>query len=162
LGQPEIGEILQITISTVLVIYYLITKHWILNNIIGFALIMLIIRVVRLNSFKVAFILLTMLFFYDIFWVFFSDRIFSESVMISVATRVDLPLLLELPSFKNLPINSCSMIGLGDIALPGFFINFAKRFGKQQKTKSYYRISMIGYTIALLICSFILIYFEQG
>jgi len=61
---------------------------------------MLIVRVVRLNSFKVACILLTMLFFYDIFWVFFSDRIFDESVMISVATKVDLPLKLELPAFS--------------------------------------------------------------
>ena len=123
---------------------------------------MLLIRIVRINSFKVGCILLTMLFFYDIFWVFFSDRIFSESVMVSVATRVDLPLLLEIPAFRPLPINQCSMIGLGDIALPGFFINFTKRFGKLKKTSSYFLLSMFSYTIALLACSLILIYFEQG
>jgi len=57
----------------------------------------LIIKVVKITSFKLACVFLTLLFFYDIFWVFYSELIFNKSVMVTVATKIDLPMKLEFP-----------------------------------------------------------------
>ncbi len=35
------------------------------------------------------------------------------------------------PSLRELPIPRCSLIGLGDLALPGIFIAYCNRFGKE-------------------------------
>jgi len=103
-GDVELGEIITLVISAAISISWVMTKNWILNNTIGISLIMITLKIIKLNSLKVSCILLISLFFYDIFWVFYSDRIFDKSVMITVATMVDLPIKLEIPPFRVLPI----------------------------------------------------------
>jgi signal peptide peptidase-like protein 2B len=75
-----------------------------------------------LQSIKIATILLTLFFAYDIFFVFITPLIFKESVMESVArgvtagTFIDLPLLIRWPQILNPPdAQSFLMIGMGDI-----------------------------------------------
>ena len=46
----------------------------------------------RLSSLKVASSLLTLAFFYDIFWVFISSSIFGKNVMVTVATGLNVPI----------------------------------------------------------------------
>ncbi|PRQ58089.1 putative peptidase A22B, signal peptide peptidase [Rosa chinensis] len=70
-------------------------------------------------------VLLGCAFFYDIFWVFVSKWWFHESVMIVVA-RGDksgedgIPMLLKIPRMFD-PWGGYSIIGFGDIILPGAF-----------------------------------------
>ena len=69
---------------------------------------------------------------YDIFWVFVSKWWFRESVMIVVA-RGDksgedgIPMLLKIPRMFD-PWGGYSIIGFGDIILPGLLVTFALRF----------------------------------
>ena len=73
--------------------------------------------------------LLTFLFFYDIFFVFGSD------VMLTVAKNIDAPIKLLFPTEWN-AIDAetgetkpkFSLLGLGDIVIPGVFIALALRF----------------------------------
>jgi len=58
-----------------------------------------------------------------------------------------------------MPVNRCSMIGLGDIVLPGFFISFLYRFGQRKNTKVYYYTGILGYIVALACCCLVLIIF---
>ena len=64
-------------------------------------------------------ILLSMLFFYDIFWVFLSTKFTKggQSVMVAVATGFEAPIKLLMPhiSSKNFPSKTCSMISKVDI-----------------------------------------------
>ena len=46
---------------------------------------------------QIATALLTMLFFYDIFWVFLSKHIFGKNVMVAVATGLDVPMKIQIP-----------------------------------------------------------------
>ncbi|KAM7272180.1 hypothetical protein ACFE04_026843 [Oxalis oulophora] len=66
---------------------WLVTGHWILNNLLGISICIAFVSHVRLPNIKVCAILLVCLFVYDIFWVFFSERFFGANVMVTVATQ---------------------------------------------------------------------------
>jgi signal peptide peptidase-like protein 2B len=76
----------------VVVVGWLLTKSWILNNVLAISLIIFFLTSVRLSSLKVASCLLILAFFYDIFWVFISSSVFGENVMVKVATGLDVPI----------------------------------------------------------------------
>ena len=63
-------------------------KSWILQDILGVFFSINMLRTIRLPSYKICFILLSLLFFYDIFFVFLTPLITSsgDSVMVEVAT----------------------------------------------------------------------------
>lgn len=101
-----------IGLGVLILIPYLLTKHWLLNNMIGTMLTFVMIKVVRIPNFKIGGFLLMGFFLYDIFWVFYSEKVFGQNVMKYVATSIDLPLKIVFPVFKDQPIPSCSLIGI--------------------------------------------------
>ena len=71
----------------------------------------------KISNYKIISVLLWLLFAYDIFMVFKSD------MMITVAKNLNVPIKLILP-FKDKP----SIIGLGDIVLPGVLVAWSLKF----------------------------------
>ncbi|GAV79302.1 Peptidase_A22B domain-containing protein [Cephalotus follicularis] len=135
-----------------MVVAWLVSGHWILNNLLGISICIAFVSHVRLPNIKVCAMLLVCLFVYDIFWVFFSERFFGANVMVSVATqqasnpvhtvadtlrlpglqlitkKLELPVKIVFP--RNLlggliaGINSSDfmMLGLGDMAIPAMLL----------------------------------------
>lgn len=123
----------------------------------GMGLCVAFIAFVRLPSLKVSTLLLTGLLLYDVFWVFFSSYIFSTNVMVKVATRpaenpvglvarklnlgayvkdtpkLNLPGKLVFPSLHN--SGHFSMLGLGDIVMPGLLLCFVLRYDAYKKSQ---------------------------
>jgi len=109
---------------------------------------------IQIGNYKVSCILLIGLFFYDIFWVFGTD------VMVTVAKNFDAPVKLMIPKAFFANKYSFSMLGLGDIVLPGVFIAFLlrfdsyKAFGNHQPTttfpKTYFNYCFISYFLGLV------------
>lgn len=58
------------------------TNNWIVSNFIALSFSFNAISLLRLDSFKTGMILLSGLFLYDIYWVFFSSKQFGQSVMV--------------------------------------------------------------------------------
>eukprot|EP01017_Pseudomicrothorax_dubius_P004027 TRINITY_DN1071_c0_g1_i5.p1 TRINITY_DN1071_c0_g1~~TRINITY_DN1071_c0_g1_i5.p1 ORF type:complete len:488 (-),score=111.04 TRINITY_DN1071_c0_g1_i5:40-1503(-) len=156
LGIFSLLDLTSFVISILIVSGWFFMRLWILNNAIGIAIVCMMLKVVRLPSLKVAALLLSLAFFYDIFWVFGSKYFFGESVMAYVATTVDLPIKLQLPHFNQSPLSTCTLIGLGDLVLPGLFIAFTYQIGKTLNTQRYFVVSMIGYVIGLAMCAGVL------
>ena len=144
------------------VIAYFITKHWLLNNLIGIAFSICGIESLVLPSFQVGFILLWGLFFYDIFWVYGTD------VMVTVAKSVDAPIKLIFPVNLHVENPNFSMLGLGDIVIPGVFIALClkydvdkailnlrkqgvKDFDYDQIPTSYFNWSLVGYALGIVL-----------
>ena len=75
-----------------------------------------------MGNFKTGALLLTLLFFYDIFFVFGTD------VMLTVAKNVDAPIKLQFPKDLSASPPSYSILGLGDIVIPGIFMSLCLRF----------------------------------
>ena len=107
---------------------------------------------------KIAATLLCLLFFYDIFWVF------GTPVMVTVAKKLDGPIKLLFP--RSLVKNDegkldLSLLGLGDIVIPGFLISFMLRFDANNARlptsynpsisfpKPYFHSIMFGYVAGL-------------
>ncbi|KAL5216906.1 hypothetical protein ABZP36_008307 [Zizania latifolia] len=134
------------------------TYSWIGQDILGIALIVTVIQIVRVPNLKVGSVLLSCAFLYDIFWVFISKRWFHESVMIVVArgdkTDEDgVPMLLKIPRMFD-PWGGYSIIGFGDILLPGLLVAFALRYdwaAKKSMQTGYFLWSMMAYGSGLLI-----------
>ncbi|KAL5721089.1 Signal peptide peptidase-like [Ranunculus cassubicifolius] len=105
---------------------------WIGQDILGISLIVAVLRLVRVPNLKVRSILLWCAFLYDVFWVFTSTKVFRESVMIMVAhggksNSESIPMLLKVPRTFD-PWGGYSIIGFGDIILPGLIIALSLRY----------------------------------
>ncbi|MFS7964151.1 putative Piwi domain, presenilin/signal peptide peptidase, plant signal peptide peptidase [Helianthus anomalus] len=101
------------------------------------------IEMLSLGSFKTGTIMLSGLFVYDIFWVFFTP------VMVSVAKSFDAPIKLLFPS----RIAACpfSMLGLGDIVIPALALRYDVSRGKESH---YFKSAFLGYTVGL-VCTIV-------
>ncbi len=67
--------------------------------------------------------MLWLLFVYDLFWVYETD------VMVTVAKSIDLPLKLQFPYLdKHDNVMKFSMLGLGDIVLPGLLLSLCIKY----------------------------------
>lgn len=157
----EIYTILLIIFTITLVIIYLYTKHWILNNIFGFALVFTILSLFHVRSFKICAVLLFSAFLYDVFWVYISPYIFTQNVMVVAATSLNMPIKLEMPIFfDSHPLKSCMFLGLGDLVLPGFVLKFCHRFDFIKKSSVYYKTSILLYVTALAMSGIVIAIFN--
>ena len=166
-------------LAALLVASWLFTGHWVAIDAMGVSLCITFLNVLRLPSLRVAVALLVGLFFFDIFWVFFSEYIFSENVMVEVATRpqanparaiteaLKLPVQpepeLQLPMkflFPSLFVEGqMHMLGLGDVVIPGVVLAMLDRWdavvvsrrlgGQGQRRLTYYALSLAAYAVGL-------------
>jgi len=189
-GRFTIAEFVSFGISVLIVFVWIITGHWLLMDAMGIGLCVAFIAFVRLPSLKVSTLLLSGLLLYDVFWVFFSKYVFNANVMVRVATRpannpmgamarrlhltqvaknapkLSLPGKLVFPSNHN--VGHFSMLGLGDIVMPGLLLCFVMRYDAYKKAQarkmavagiplpnnwyriSYFHCSLFGYFLGLL------------
>lgn len=148
--------VLAALVSIGVIVLWLCTSSWVVTNLIASCLVITGIISIPLSAGKIATILLSIFWIYDIFWVFISPLIFPKNVMETVAigvAQLQLPLVLKLPrlaSFATAPtshsvphltsavayfqllFNRSSaleflMLGLGDVILPGLALNFFYR-----------------------------------
>jgi len=137
-----------------LLLWYSFTKHWIANNILGLAFSIQGVATISLPSYQVGCILLGGLFFYDIFWVFGTD------VMVTVAKSFDAPIKLLFPKNLMAVKYQFSMLGLGDIVIPGVFIALLLRYDAHRAvihgiksgefSKPFFLATFVGYALGLI------------
>ncbi|KAL8830016.1 MAG: hypothetical protein Q9191_001680 [Dirinaria sp. TL-2023a] len=108
------------------VLYYnLVAKPWWLTNILGYSFTYTALQHMSPSTFWTGTMILSALFFYDIYFVFFTP------IMVTVATKIDIPAKMLFPRPADPgqdPARSLAMLGLGDIVLPGIAIGMALRF----------------------------------
>ncbi|KAL6651142.1 hypothetical protein ACP70R_010067 [Stipagrostis hirtigluma subsp. patula] len=130
--------------------WYAAKKHWLANNVLGIAFCIQGIEMLSLGSFKTGAILLAGLFVYDIFWVFFTP------VMVSVAKSFDAPIKVN-------AARPFSMLGLGDIVIPGIFVALALRFDVSRGIKNrYFNSAFLGYTVGLTVTIVVMNWFQAA
>lgn len=147
-----------IAFAAVWAIYRNLSFAWIGQDILGIALIITVLQIVHVPNLKVGTVLLSCAFLYDIFWVFLSKKLFDESVMIVVA-RGDrsgedgIPMLLKIPRMFD-PWGGYSIIGFGDILLPGLVVAFSLRYdwlANKTLRAGYFLWAIFAYGLGLLV-----------
>lgn len=161
-------HLLSAILAAAIGVIHLIFNHWSSNNLLGMAFAMQGIEMLSLGSFVNGFVLLSLLFVYDVFWVF------GTNVMVTVAKSIDGPIKLIFPKEVG-----TSMLGLGDIVVPGIFIalmlrldeHLAKTSGKAAGHPSkhlpagdtfYFNVTMVGYIVGLLATVAVMYWFEAA
>merc|ERR1711934_417966 len=166
LGAVNWLTIVEMPLGVGMVILWLVTRDtwkyaWAMNDILAFSICVLMISSVRITNMKVATVLLSGILCYDVFWVYLSSYFFGKNVMVTVASGIDLPIKIVIPYFKG---TGFSMIGLGDMVLPGLLTGFLLRFdrGRNDVNDLYFTTCMVGYAMGLALCLLVLIYFKAA
>ncbi|KAL8716190.1 MAG: hypothetical protein Q9220_000095 [cf. Caloplaca sp. 1 TL-2023] len=112
---------------TTVLYYNLVSRPWYLTNTLGLAFAYNALQLISPTTSTTGTLILTSLFAYDIYFVFYTP------LMVTVATQLDIPakLLFPRPSSAGDKLapgkQQLSMLGLGDVVLPGMMIGFALR-----------------------------------
>ncbi|CAL1401023.1 unnamed protein product [Linum trigynum] len=157
-----------IAFAVVWAVYRNAPLAWIGQDVLGIALIVTVLQVVQIPNLKVGTVLLSCAFLYDIFWVFVSEKLFNVSVMIAVASGGDsgedgIPMLLKIPRFLD-PWGGYSVIGFGDILLPGLLVAFSLRYdwlARKGLLAGYFLYTIVAYGLGLLV-TYVALYLMDG
>jgi len=115
-------EGLLIGLSTVLY-YNFVSKPWYLTNLMGFGFSYGALQLMSPTTFTTGTMLLLALLCYDFYMVF------RTPMMVTVAKSLDIPIKLLFPRpSEEVGKQALSMLGLGDVVLPGILIGLALRF----------------------------------
>ncbi|KAM6310761.1 signal peptide peptidase-like 2B isoform 2-T2 [Podargus strigoides] len=114
---------------------------WVLQDALGIAFCLYMLKTIRLPTFKGCTLLLLVLFVYDVFFVFITPFLTKtgESIMVEVAagpsdsaTHEKLPMVLKVPRLNSSPLALCdrpfSLLGFGDILVPAYGIGLLVTF----------------------------------
>nr|XP_022308317.1 signal peptide peptidase-like 2B [Crassostrea virginica] len=128
---------------------------WVIQDILGAAFCVNMSKTVRMPNLKICVILMVLLFFYDIFFVFITPYFTS------------IPMVFKVPRLGGSPLNVCSLpyslLGFGDIVIPGLLISYNHRFDVRTGGKRVYFIAtVIAYGLGLIVTFCALYLMEMG
>ncbi|XP_006514276.1 signal peptide peptidase-like 2B isoform X7 [Mus musculus] len=149
---------------------------WVLQDTLGIAFCLYMLKTIRLPTFKACTLLLLVLFIYDIFFVFITPFLTKSgnSIMVEVATgpsnsstHEKLPMVLKVPRLNTSPLSLCdrpfSLLGFGDILVPGLLVAYCHRFDIQvQSSRIYFVACTIAYGLGLLVTFVALVLMQRG
>ncbi|KAK4102885.1 hypothetical protein N658DRAFT_446462 [Parathielavia hyrcaniae] len=110
-------DLLRFTIAGAFTLAYHMTAWSALSNLVSIAMCYVTFMMLSPTSFPIGTMVLASLFVYDVVMVFYTPY------MITVAKNIDAPIKLVFTSAKG-----ASMLGLGDIVVPGMLMGLALRF----------------------------------
>lgn len=155
---------------------------WILQDLLGIAFCLNFMKTISLSNFKICVILLSLLLVYDVFFVFITPFFTKNgvSIMVQVALGPDasgektqgnkveipaepqapsekLPVVMRVPRFSAWAQNLCGMqfsiLGYGDIIVPGLLVAYCSRFDVWVKSskKIYFLSCCIAYLLGMIL-----------
>ncbi|XP_073320470.1 signal peptide peptidase-like 2A isoform X2 [Pagrus major] len=155
---------------------------WILQDLLGIAFCLNFMKTISLSNFKICVILLSLLLVYDVFFVFITPFFTKNgvSIMVQVALGPDasgektqgnmvevpaepqtpsekLPVVMRVPRFSAWAQNLCGMqfsiLGYGDIIVPGLLVAYCSRFDVwiNSRKKIYFVSCCIAYLLGMIM-----------
>ncbi|XP_078386309.1 signal peptide peptidase-like 2A isoform X2 [Cetorhinus maximus] len=155
---------------------------WILHDCLGVAFCLNFMKTLKMPHFKSCVILLVLLLIYDVFFVFISPFFTKnhESIMVEVAAgsgstgekttgnylmglavepvahNEKLPVVIRVPRLVTSVATICgmpfSLLGFGDIIVPGLLVAYCRRFDLQTNTFNiYFILCTIAYAVGMIL-----------
>lgn len=186
--RPMYKDLILLALCVALAVFWAVMRHapyaWVIQDILGYAFCINVMRTVFVPNIKICTIMLIMLFIYDIFFVFITPLFTKDgqSIMVKVATggaessggnsysgkaAEMLPMVFTVPKLSISEIGNCqlgmSLLGFGDVIIPGLLICHNHAFDLRVNSKrAYYITTCIGYGLGLIITFVALALMEQG
>ncbi|XP_007112757.2 signal peptide peptidase-like 2C [Physeter macrocephalus] len=138
---------------------------WLLQDTLGVAYCLFVLRHVRLPALKSCASFLLALVAFDVFFVFVTPPLTrtGESVRVEVASGPAdplslqrLPMVLKVPRLSFSALTLCgrpfSILGFGDIVVPGFLAAYCHRFDVHIRSRQVYFVACtVAYAVGLLV-----------
>ncbi|KAH6920752.1 hypothetical protein HPB50_028259 [Hyalomma asiaticum] len=171
----EVRQVCLIVLSVGVAFSFVVIRHhpksWLLQDALGIIFCIYMIKTLRMPNLMVIAVLLVLLFFYDIFFVFLTPFILprGDSIMVEVArgsgTDEMIPMVMRVPRFGNQDLAACygdwSLLGLGDILIPGFLVAYVHSFDLiASQRRLYYTTTVIAYSVGLVV-TFVALFLMQ-
>lgn len=166
---------------------------WILQDLLGVAFCLNFLKTISLSNFKICVILLSLLLVYDVFFVFITPFFTpnGESIMVQVAlgpgagggrsggkavevpadpssSYEKLPVVMRIPQFFALAQNLCmtqfSILGYGDIIVPGLLVAYCHRFDvwMGNSRRIYFISCALAYCVGLVVTFAVMLISKMG
>ncbi|XP_027728472.1 signal peptide peptidase-like 2C [Vombatus ursinus] len=149
---------------------------WLLQDMLGVSYCLFVLRRVRLPTLRSCTSFLLALLALDVFFVFITPFLTrtGESIMVEVASgpsdstsHEKLPMVLKVPRLSFSPLTLCdrpfSILGFGDIVVPGFLVAYCHRFDIQvRSSRIYYMACTLAYAVGLLLTFLAMILMQMG
>lgn len=164
---------------------------WILQDLLGIAFCLNFMKTISLSNFKICTILLGLLLLYDVFFVFITPFLTKngESIMVQVALGPEaagekgntlevpsepaapyekLPVVMRVPRFSSWAQNLCGMqfsiLGYGDIIVPGLLVAYCSRFDVwiNSPRKVYWVTCCIAYLCGMVVTFAVMLASKMG
>ncbi|XP_012510694.1 PREDICTED: signal peptide peptidase-like 2C [Propithecus coquereli] len=149
---------------------------WLLQDTLGVAYCLFVLRRVRLPTLKNCASFLLALLAFDVFFVFVTPLLTNtgESVMVAVASgpaessrHERLPMVLRVPRLSFSTLTLCdqpfSILGFGDIVVPGFLVAYCHRFDMQVRSRHIYFVACtVAYAVGLLVTFTVMVLMQMG
>uniref|UniRef100_A0A8C2C6G2 Signal peptide peptidase like 2A n=1 Tax=Cyprinus carpio TaxID=7962 RepID=A0A8C2C6G2_CYPCA len=158
---------------------------WILQDLLGVAFCLNFLKTISLSNFKICVILLSLLLVYDVFFVFITPFLTpnGESIMVQVAlgpgaggkvsesltsSYEKLPVVMRIPQFSALAQNLCmmqfSILGYGDIIIPGLLVAYCHRFDvwMGNSRRIYFISCAVAYAVGLVLTFAVMLLSKMG
>jgi len=158
---------LSVLTAAVLGIVWIATGYWLVLDLLAVCTIIAILSHIRLPSLTLGISLLCIMLVYDVVWTFVSPLLFGQSVMEHVAKQVSegwvaLPVVISVPHVWS---NGSSLLGLGDIIIPGLYLVFLVRWDTHNRDRLFEgtaRVGYLGYSVGFILTFIILVLSDRG
>ncbi|XP_054430794.1 signal peptide peptidase-like 2C [Pteronotus mesoamericanus] len=166
------------TVVTVLWVAYRNEDRWawVLQDALGMAYCLFVLQRVRLPKLKNCISFLLALLAFDVFFVFITPLLTrtGESIMVEVASgpadslsHERLPMVLRVPRLSVSTLALCdqpfTILGFGDIVVPGFLVAYCHRFDVQMHTgQVYFMACTVAYAVGLLVTFAAMVLMKMG
>ncbi|XP_007456863.1 PREDICTED: signal peptide peptidase-like 2C [Lipotes vexillifer] len=138
---------------------------WLLQDMLGVAYCLFVLRRVRLPTLKSCASFPLALLAFDVFFVFVTPLLTrtGDSIMVEVASgpadslsHERLPMVLKVPRLSFSALTLCdqpfSILGFGDIMVPGFLVAYCRRFDVHIRSRQVYFVACtVAYAVGLLV-----------
>lgn len=149
---------------------------WLLQDTLGVTYCLFVLRHVRLPTLKNCTSFLLALLAFDVFFVFVTPLFTKtgKSIMVEVASgpaeslsHERLPMVLKVPRLNFSALTLCdqlfSILGFGDIVVPGFLVAYCHRFDVQMRSRQVYFIACtMAYAVGLLVTFVAMVLMKMG
>ncbi|XP_036307613.1 signal peptide peptidase-like 2C isoform X2 [Pipistrellus kuhlii] len=149
---------------------------WLLQDALGIAYCLFVLQRVRLPKLKNCTFFLLALLAFDVFFVFITPLFTrtGESIMVEVASgptdslsHERLPMVLKVPQLSFSALTLCdqhfTILGFGDIVVPGFLVAYCHRFDVQMHSRQVYFVACtVAYAVGLLVTFAAMVLTQMG
>uniref|UniRef100_A0A4W4HJT6 PA domain-containing protein n=1 Tax=Electrophorus electricus TaxID=8005 RepID=A0A4W4HJT6_ELEEL len=156
---------------------------WILQDLLGVAFCLNFMKTITLSNYKICIILLSLLLVYDVFFVFITPfftpvshpGVLKEKLVLYHTCDVykpvgqeHLPVVMRIPRLsawvQNLCVMQFSILGYGDIIIPGMLVAYCHRFDvwTNSSKRIYFTCCTIAYSVGLVVTFVVMLLSKMG